>query len=82
MPYGDVFLSSLLGQYGKAKIFLSFTGSVFRRNSFSTHSHLDKYKKNARRLLVRYWAAKYYRRIGRPDIEMHFINRAHRQLAR
>jgi len=65
--FGDQFLISYLGTFGKAACFDSFFGAVRRENEFSTWSPLPEMEKERRR--VQTWAAieRLQRRLGNTE---------------
>ncbi len=65
---GDVFLTSLLGNYGHAKFMKSVSPAIYRTHPGGIWSKIKLEKKNFHLVETYYWIAMYYKRIGKYDI--------------
>jgi len=63
-PTGDVFFSSLLGHFGKAKYLADIQPSMYRMHKGGVFSTLSLSDKNDQQSLNFYWLYRYYKRIG------------------
>ncbi len=63
-PTGDVFFSSLLGHFGKAKYLADIKPSMYRQHDGGVFSTLSLSDKNDQQSLNFYWLYRYYKRIG------------------
>jgi len=69
---GDIFLTSLLGHYGKGKYMPNIKLSVYREHSTSTWCSLDQAIQFYENGKTRVWLSRYYRRIGEPYYAEYF----------
>jgi len=63
-PSGDIFLSSLLGHFGKAKYLSDIKPAMYRQHGGGEFSPLPLSEKYAHQEMNFYWLHRYYRRIG------------------
>jgi glycosyltransferase involved in cell wall biosynthesis len=73
--YGDLFLWSLLGQYGKGKYLSDITPSMYRVHAGGIHSTSSNEVKSKMAISTYSAIFTYYRRIGDKDLEEYFLNR-------
>lgn len=74
-PTGDNFLSSLLGQYGKAKYLDTIRPSAYRMHAGGAWSLQHESKKKMNLLLSYFWMWQYYSRIGKPEYARGFYRK-------
>lgn len=74
-PTGDNFLSSLLGNYGKAKYQVEIEPSAYRMHPGGMWSLQDYNKKKMTLLLSYFWLWQYYARIGKPQYVEEFFKK-------
>lgn len=74
VPHGDLFITSILGHFGKAK-YLEGIGACYRQQPNGAWSSLSEKKKNESTIVSYICLFSYYRRIGMDNYSQYFFEK-------